>query len=90
MVYLHCFVCRVLQKRISLLNFGSYNYLGFSENKGPCKEAASEVTHKYGMISYGSRQELGIVLFSIHTFYINVYCFVQFECRYKGKKYVTT
>ena len=42
-----------------MLNFGSYNYLGFSENNGPCSEAASDVTHKYGIMSYGSRQELG-------------------------------
>ncbi|XP_045170567.2 serine palmitoyltransferase 2-like [Mercenaria mercenaria] len=43
----------------TMLNFGSYNYLGFSQNEGPCAEAASKVTHNYGITSAASRQELG-------------------------------
>ncbi|XP_052272939.1 serine palmitoyltransferase 2-like isoform X1 [Dreissena polymorpha] len=42
-----------------VMNFGSYNYLGFSENKGPCKDAVEIVTSQYGITSGGSRQELG-------------------------------
>ena len=41
------------------MNFGSYNYLGFAEKEGPCKDAVEEVTTEYGLSSMGSRQELG-------------------------------
>lgn len=46
-------------KKQHVLNFGSYNYLGFAENKGPCADAVEKVTHKYGLGCCGSRQELG-------------------------------
>ncbi|XP_060573385.1 serine palmitoyltransferase 2-like [Ruditapes philippinarum] len=46
-------------ERMTMLNFGSYNYLGFSQNTGPCAEQSLAVTHKYGIMSGGSRQELG-------------------------------
>ncbi|XP_052275976.1 serine palmitoyltransferase 2-like [Dreissena polymorpha] len=45
----------------TVLNMGSYNYLGFSENKGPCKDNAARVTKDYGISTFGSRQELGIL-----------------------------
>ena len=41
------------------MNFGSYNYLGFAEKEGPCKDAVETVTTEYGVSSMGSRQELG-------------------------------
>ncbi len=41
------------------LNLGSYNYLGFAQNSGPCAEAAIEATHQYGAGSCSPRKELG-------------------------------
>eukprot|EP00054_Salpingoeca_dolichothecata_P037295 m.10439 g.10439 ORF g.10439 m.10439 type:complete len:515 (+) comp7410_c0_seq1:102-1646(+) len=43
----------------SYLNLGSYNYLGFAENHGPCAEAVIESTKKYGVSSCSPRVELG-------------------------------
>uniref|UniRef100_A0A8C9W7L4 serine C-palmitoyltransferase n=1 Tax=Scleropages formosus TaxID=113540 RepID=A0A8C9W7L4_SCLFO len=43
-----------------VINMGSYNYLGFAENTGPCAEAAAEVTMKYGVGVSSTRQEMGI------------------------------
>ncbi|KAL4238049.1 Serine palmitoyltransferase 2 [Mactra antiquata] len=48
-------------ERSTMLNFGSYNYLGFSQNKGPCYDAAKSVTHKYGITPCASRQEMGLL-----------------------------
>ncbi|XP_006816918.1 serine palmitoyltransferase 2-like [Saccoglossus kowalevskii] len=41
------------------INLGSYNYLGFAENSGPCAEAAQRALIKYGAGVGGTRQELG-------------------------------
>lgn len=52
-----------------VLNFGSYNYLGFADNKGPCAEAVEKAVHKYGNGICASRQELGQFLYdSIYRF----------------------
>uniref|UniRef100_A0A667ZMC7 Serine palmitoyltransferase long chain base subunit 2 n=1 Tax=Myripristis murdjan TaxID=586833 RepID=A0A667ZMC7_9TELE len=32
-----------------VINLGSYNYLGFAENVGPCADAAADITVKYGV-----------------------------------------
>ncbi|XP_036406007.1 serine palmitoyltransferase 2-like [Megalops cyprinoides] len=42
-----------------VINLGSYNYLGFAENSGPCADAAAEVTMQYGVGVSGTRQEMG-------------------------------
>uniref|UniRef100_A0A8C4WX13 serine C-palmitoyltransferase n=1 Tax=Eptatretus burgeri TaxID=7764 RepID=A0A8C4WX13_EPTBU len=42
-----------------VINMGSYNYLGFAENKGPCMEAAAEVMQTYGVGVCSTRQEIG-------------------------------
>jgi len=42
-----------------VLNLGSYNYLGFAENKGPCFSAAREATLRYGCGVASARRELG-------------------------------
>lgn len=42
-----------------VLNLGSYNYLGFAENEGPCASAALEATSEYGCGVASSRRELG-------------------------------
>jgi len=38
---------------------GSYNYLGFAENEGPCASAAQKTTYDLGLGVCSSRQELG-------------------------------
>lgn len=42
-----------------VINLGSYNYLGFAENTGPCADAAAAVAMKYGVGVASSRQEMG-------------------------------
>lgn len=50
------------------LNLGSYNYLGFAENLGPCAEAAKEATYKYGTAVSSARRDFGEKLCTItHT-----------------------
>ena len=46
-------------RKLRVMNFGSYNYLGFAENKELCATAVQEVTEKYGIGNAASRQELG-------------------------------
>ncbi|CAG0881799.1 unnamed protein product [Cyprideis torosa] len=41
------------------INMGSYNYLGFAENKGPCADAAKETIRSEGLAFSSSRKELG-------------------------------
>ena len=43
------------------LNLGSYNYLGFAENQGPCSDAAIEAIREYGVSCCSTRRELGMV-----------------------------
>ena len=38
---------------------GSYNYLGFAENDGPCAKAALEATLRHGCGVASTRRELG-------------------------------
>ena len=54
-----CCVCRITDNKTNCLNLGSYNYLGFAENSGPCAEAAVEATLQYGAASCSPRKELG-------------------------------
>lgn len=42
-----------------VINLGSYNYLGFAENTGPCADAAAATAVKYGVGVSSSRQEMG-------------------------------
>ena len=44
---------------VKCVNLGSYNYLGFAENTGPCAEQSIEAIRKYGITSCSSRTELG-------------------------------
>ncbi|XP_071079012.1 serine palmitoyltransferase 2-like [Haliotis cracherodii] len=46
-------------RKIPAMNFGSYNYLGFAENKGPCADACQVTTLEEGVGVCASRQELG-------------------------------
>ncbi|XP_028421945.1 serine palmitoyltransferase 2-like isoform X2 [Perca flavescens] len=47
---------RVMQ---DVINLGSYNYLGFADNTGPCADSAAEATMKYGVGVASTRQEIG-------------------------------
>ena len=46
-------------KRRECINLGSYNYLGFAENDGPCTRQAVEATKDFGLSACSSRHELG-------------------------------
>mmetsp|Transcript_13981 Transcript_13981/g.55146 ORF Transcript_13981/g.55146 Transcript_13981/m.55146 type:complete len:506 (+) Transcript_13981:144-1661(+) len=41
------------------LNLGSYNYLGFAENSGPCLEAVKSAINDWGTTCSSSRMEMG-------------------------------
>ena len=41
------------------INLGSYNYLGFAENDGPCTQLAIEATRRLGLSACSSSHELG-------------------------------
>lgn len=42
-----------------VINLGSYNYLGFAENTGPCTDAVVKVAVEYGVGVASTRQEMG-------------------------------
>lgn len=44
----------------TVLNMGSYNYLGYAENKGPCSLTAIEAINTYGVSTCSTRQEIGV------------------------------
>ncbi|CAF4146457.1 unnamed protein product, partial [Rotaria sordida] len=46
-------------RKIPAINLGSYNYLGFAENSGPCAEAAIRSIEQYGITTCSTRHELG-------------------------------
>lgn len=51
--------CRLTDRKITAMNMGSYNYLGFAQTSGPCADDAERVTLELGTGSCGSRHELG-------------------------------
>lgn len=55
---------RFTGRKIPTVNLGSYNYLGFAENNGPCAGAAIKAIEKYGVTTCSTRHELGTSLFS--------------------------
>ena len=46
-------------KTLSSINLGSYNYLGFAENFGPCSRQAIKSIEDYGVTTCSTRHELG-------------------------------
>ena len=50
---------RLSGKSNTVLNMGSYNYLGFAQNAGPCAEYVKENIPKYGCGVGSYRHELG-------------------------------
>ena len=76
----------VESRKTECINLGSYNYLGFAENNGPCTEQAIEACHKYGLSACSSRHEIGTL--EIHRqvqiccqFLKNFYNIVQFSVK---------
>ena len=47
--------------KIRALNFGSYNYLGFAENKGPSSKKAIQSIRDYGIATLSPCQEFGVL-----------------------------
>ena len=45
--------------KLRVMNFGSYNYLGFAESVGPCADLAEEATKECGVGVSSTRRELG-------------------------------
>ncbi|CAF3570072.1 unnamed protein product [Rotaria sp. Silwood1] len=50
---------RFTGRKIPAINLGSYNYLGFAENRGPCTEQAIRSIERYGVTTCSTRHELG-------------------------------
>lgn len=48
-----------------VINLGSYNYLGFSHNDGPCAENAASYIDSYGLHIGGSKHERGTFVSSL-------------------------
>ena len=46
-------------KKLKAINMGSYNYLGFAENDGPCSKEAIQSLRECGVATSSTRQELG-------------------------------
>ncbi len=46
-------------RKVKALNMGSYNYLGFAENNGPCSKAAIQSVSDYSVGTCSPRQEFG-------------------------------
>ena len=46
-------------RTLQSINLGSYNYLGFAENSGPCSEQAIKSIENYGVTTCSTRHELG-------------------------------
>jgi serine palmitoyltransferase len=42
-----------------IINTGSYNYLGFAENKGPCADASASSIDEYGLATCSTIHEQG-------------------------------
>ena len=52
-------IFRFSGKKLPSINLGSYNYLGFAENSGPCSDEAIKSIEKYGVATCSTRYELG-------------------------------
>lgn len=45
--------------KTNYMNLGSYNYLGFAQNEGPCADQSQESLEEFGVALCSSRRELG-------------------------------
>lgn len=55
----HGWTFKLTGKILRVMNMGSYNYLGFADNFGPCIDASEEATKTYGLGVCSTRHELG-------------------------------
>lgn len=55
----HYWTSKMLDSSVKCINLGSYNYLGYAENEGPCTDAAVEAIGKNGISHNSPRSELG-------------------------------
>ena len=55
----HYWTSKMISSKTDCINLGSYNYLGYAENEGPCTDSAVESVHAEGNTHCSSRQELG-------------------------------
>ena len=90
-------VCRLTGRKLRVMNFGSYNYLGFAENKELCATAVQQVTEEYGIGNCASRQELGqYSMWPLHSKWplslhavptsLCTFCCSQLMCVWTGQK----
>jgi len=76
-IFIFLFKYRFSGKKLPSINLGSYNYLGFAENSGPCSEQAIKSIKEYGVSTCSTRHELGtqkymIELENLMAKYLNV------------------
>ena len=57
-VFIHL-LCRFTGGKTRVLNLGSYNYLGFAQNEGPCADDSERATVRYGCGVTSTRHEIG-------------------------------
>jgi serine palmitoyltransferase len=57
--YSQYFLYRHTGKTVRALNLGSYNYLGFAENSGPCTDDSEQAIRDYGLSACSTRHEYG-------------------------------
>lgn len=59
------------------INLGSYNYLGFAQNHGPCADDAEQAIEKYGIATCSARRDLGwIPHYSLNNYNQNNFLFI--------------
>ena len=56
----YCFSFRMKGTKTTALNMGSYNYLGFAQNEGPCADSVDISTKELGCGVASSRHEMGM------------------------------
>lgn len=48
-----------------VINMGSYNYLGFAQNNGPCADAAAAIIDKQGLSTCSTIMSAGTAIYAI-------------------------
>ncbi|KAI9481331.1 MAG: pyridoxal phosphate-dependent transferase [Benjaminiella poitrasii] len=52
---------RLTGRKLDAINFSSYNYLGFAQNKGPCADQVEDCVKDCGLSTAGTRMEAGTI-----------------------------
>lgn len=67
----HLIIFRFPGTQTEVINVGSYNYLGFAQNEGPCAEAAVSAIDSDGLSLCGSALEVGkLSIFQFLFFFV--------------------